>query len=111
SGEDWMDSGTLLQRVEFSRLIAGNNNASYQWDLPGWVAANNLTSAAAIVAYFNEKFFQGTLRPEHVSVLVTYGNTAVNGSPSTLDPANGNHAARVRELVGLILSPPHWQYQ
>ena len=111
SGEDWMDSGTLLQRVEFSRLIAGNNNASYQWDLPNWVAANNLTSAAAIVDYFNEKFFQGTLRPEHVSVLVTYGNTAVNGSPSTLDPANGNHAARVRELVGLILSLPHWQYQ
>jgi uncharacterized protein (DUF1800 family) len=111
SGEDWMDSGTLLQRVEFARLIASNGNASYQWDLPGWVAANNLTSAAAIVAYFNEKFFQGTLQPEHINVLVTYGNTAFNGTPSTLDPTNGNHAARVRELVGLILSLPHWQYQ
>jgi len=111
SGEDWMDSGTLLQRIEFSRQIAGNASASYQWDLPGWVAANNLTSATAIVEYFNRKFFQGTLLPEHINVLVTYGNTATNGTPSVLDPANASQAARVRELVALILSLPHWQYQ
>jgi hypothetical protein len=75
------------------------------------VAANNLTSAAAIVDYFNQKFYQGSLRPEHVSVLVAYGNTDANGNPSTLNPSLAGHATRVRELVGLILSLPHWQYQ
>ncbi|MBI1175861.1 DUF1800 family protein [bacterium] len=110
-GDKWMDSGTLLQRIEFCRLIAGNSNSAYQWDVAGWVAANNITSAADIVDYFNHKLFQGTLMPEHISILVDYGNTAANGTPSTLDPTNTAHAARVRELVGLILSLPQWQYQ
>ena len=83
----------------------------YYFDMAAWVTANNLTSSAAIVDYFNQNFYQGTLTPEHVAVLVEYGDTATNGTPSTLNPANSAHAARVRELVGLILSLPHWQYQ
>ncbi|HAV61692.1 MAG TPA: hypothetical protein DCY13_04920 [Verrucomicrobiales bacterium] len=112
-GLDWMDSGTLLQRVEFSRLVANGSSptGSYYWDLNAWVAANSITSAAGIVDYFNQKFYQGTLLPQHVNLLVTYGNTDANGNPSTLNPANSAHATRVRELVGLILSLPHWQYQ
>lgn len=112
-GHKWMDSGTLLQRIEFSRSIANSatSTGAYYFDLNAWVAANNLTSAAAIVDYFNQKFYQGSLLPEHVNVLVTYGNTDANGNPSTLNPALTAHAARVRELVGLILSLPHWQYQ
>lgn len=110
-GEKWMDSGTLLQRVEFSRLIAGNSNSAYQWDMTGWVTANHLASAADIVNYFNRKLFQGTLLPEHVNILVNYGNTAPNGTASPLDPTNSSQASRVRELVGLILSLPQWQYQ
>ena len=112
-GNKWMDSGTLLQRIEFSRAVANGSSptGSFYWDLNAWVAANNLTSSAAIVDYFNQKFFQGTLLPEHVNVLVTYGNTDANGAASTLNPANSTHATRVRELVGLILSLPQWQYQ
>ncbi len=112
-GHKWMDSGTLLQRIEFSRLAANGASptGNYYFDMAGWVAANNLTSAAAIVNYFNSKFLQGTLTPEHVNVLVTYGNTDTAGNPSVLNPANSAHAARVRELVGLILSLPQWQYQ
>ncbi len=112
-GHKWMDSGTLLQRIEFSRSMANSatSTGTYFFDLNAWVAANNLTSAAAIVNHFNQKFYQGSLLPEHVNVLVTYGNTDANGNPSTLNPALTAHAARVRELVGLILSLPHWQYQ
>jgi uncharacterized protein (DUF1800 family) len=113
TGDDWMDSGSLLQRIEFSRMVASSANpaGNYYWDMNAWVAAYNLTSAAAIVEYFNRKFFQGSLLPEHVNVLVAHGNTDFNGNPSTLNPALAGHAARVRELVGLILSLPHWQYQ
>ena len=112
-GNKWMDSGTLLQRIEFSRAVGNGSSptGSFYWDLTAWRTANNLTSAAAIVEYFNQKFYQGTLLPEHVNVLVTYGNTDAAGAASTLDPANSAHATRVRELVGLILSLPHWQYQ
>ena len=52
-----------------------------------------------------------TLLPAHVNVLVTYGNTDSAGATSPLNPALTAHATRVRELVGLILSLPQWQFQ
>lgn len=109
-GLDWMDSGTLLERVEFSRMIAGNFNSDYQWDTASWITANAFTSALDIVAYFNDRFYQGSLGQEHIDLLVGFGDSTTSG-PSVLDPTNSGHHSRVRELVGLILSLPHWQYQ
>jgi len=110
-GLAWMDSGTLLGRVEFSRMVAGNSNSDYQWDTAGWVATNGFTSAPDIIGYFNQNYFQGTLSPANIALLTSFGNSTSSNPSLTLDPTNSNHHGRVRELVGLILSLPHWQYQ
>lgn len=109
-GLDWMDSGTLLERVEFSRMVAGNSNGDYQWDTAAWVVANSLSSTSDIVDYFNQNYFQGTLGQKHIDLLVAFGDSTGAG-PSVLDPTSASQHGRVRELLGLILSLPHWQYQ
>ncbi len=110
-GTDWIDTGTMLSRIKFAQSIAGDRITNVRWDVNAWRTANGLSSADSIVDYFNELLFHGKMAASNRALLINFATTDDLGAPLPLDPSRSDYAARVRELVGLILSMPQWHYQ
>lgn len=110
-GGDWMDTGSLLQRIDFARQVASNVLPRYQWDAQAMLDDAGVSTAGEIVEFFNQRLFQGGLSAAHKTVLINFATTNSAGQSTPLIPGNNDYLPRVRELVGLILSLPHWQYQ
>lgn len=111
SGIDWIDTGTLLARIQFAQDLPGNRVNNVRWDVVAWTSANGLTTAESIVEYFNQLLYQGSMSPANRDLLIRFATMDDNGNPLALDPQRNDYATRVRELVGLILSMPQWHYQ
>ncbi len=110
-GVDWIDTGTLLARIQFVQDLSANRLNSVRWDTSSWALTNGLTSAEAIVEHFNHLLFQEGLAPANRSLLIQFATTDDSGNPLPMSPDRADFARRVRELVGLILSMPPWHYQ
>ncbi len=111
SGIDWIDTGTLLARMQFAQTLSSDRVGSVRWDLTAWLAANQLSSAASIVDYFNQLLFQGSMPAANRELLIRFATTDDAGNPLPLDPGRTDYAARVRDLVGFILGTPQWHFQ
>jgi hypothetical protein len=111
SGIDWIDTGTLLARIQFAQDLPANRVNNVRWDVAAWVTANGLTTAESIVDYFNQLLYQGSMSPSNRDLLIRFATTDDAGVPLALDSQRADYATRVRELVGLILSMPQWHYQ
>jgi len=110
-GSDWIDTGTMLERIKFSQALAENRNNNLRWDASGFLNNNQLNSAEAVVNYFNQLLFQGKLSSDTRALLIEFVSTDDQGNSLALDQARGDYVRRVQELVGLILSMPQWHYQ
>ena len=110
-GGDWIDTGTMLSRVKFAQSLAGDRINSVRWDVNAWRTANGLSTADSIVDYFNQLLFHGKMAASNRALLINFATTDDLGIPLPLDPSRTDYQARVRELVGLILSMPQWHYQ
>ena len=111
-GSDWIDTASMLRRIEFVNELAENRNSAYAWDVAAFLDGWNLRTPDKIVAFFDESFYQKTLSEDNRNLLLQYLATDENGAPKALDPADEeDFQRRVRELVGLMLSLPQWHYQ
>lgn len=110
-GFDWMDTGSLLERIKFVQRVAGNGDTTLAWDLNALLSGAPAKTADSIVNYLDKVFFQGAMSPENRALLVTYVTTDRSGTPLALDPARNDFAARVQEMAGLMLSGPQWHNQ
>lgn len=110
-GRDWIDTGTLLKRIDFAQELGSNGSLDMSWDLSGAIAAHGWTDAQSIIDHFDKLLFHGTLPEAHRRILTAFADTDSRGNPRPLDPRRSDFERRVSTLVGLILSLPHWQYQ
>ncbi len=110
-GADWIDTGTMLARVQFAQAISADRVEGVRWNFAAWRTANNLSSAESIIEYFNQLLFHGKMSAANKEVLLKFVTTDDLGAPLALDPARANYETRVRELVSLILSMPQWHFQ
>jgi hypothetical protein len=110
-GNKWIDTGTMLSRIKFAQSLASDRVSSVHWDFAAWRTAHNISSAESIVDYFNNLLFQGKMDAANRALLIKFASTDDAGAPLPLDPQKSDYEARVRELVGLILSMPQWHYQ
>jgi len=111
-GSDWIDTASMLARIEFVNELATNRNANYQWDTERFLAAWDLQTPDEIIDAFDDLLFQGTLSNSTRDLLLRHLTTDEDGSPSPLDPTNAaDYRRRIQELVGLMLSVPQWQFQ
>ena len=110
-GFDWMDTGSLLERIKFVQRVTGKNDTSLPWDLNSLLSGLATKTPEAIVAHFNQLFFQGGLSSANRDLLVRFVSTDRNGDPLALDPARSDFNTRVQELLGLMLSAPQWHNQ
>lgn len=110
-GADWIDTGTMLARVQFAQAISSDRLEGIRWNFAAWRAANNITTAESIIDYFDKLLFQGKMSTGNRELLLKFVTTDDNGAPLALDPTRAGYEARVRELVSLILSMPQWHFQ
>ncbi len=111
-GSDWIDTASMLERIEFVSALAKNGNADYQWDAAALLDLWNLQTPEQIVDFFNEVLFQRTLSQANRALLLDYLTTDSNGQPSPLDPTNrADYRRRAERLAGLVLSLPQWHFQ
>lgn len=110
-GFDWMDTGSLLERINFVQALANNTDSGMTWDLDALLGDLQDRSAEGIVAHFNQRLFQNALSSADQAVLVRYASTDAAGNPLPLDPNRNDFKRRVQDLVGLMLAAPQWHNQ
>ena len=111
-GFDWMNTSAVLERVKFAQDLASREVALVSWNPRRLMRQEQFESADQALNYVDRAFFQGSLSRENREVLAEYFNTDVNGRFFPLDTDNATQVdARLRDLMGLILSSPHWNFQ
>ena len=114
-GFDWMDTATMLNRIDFAQSLAENKASEFGWDVLATMDDNGLETEAQIVDYFDTLLFQGELSPANRQLLLEFLNTDDSGAPDPLDRYNRRtldaFEGKVQAGVGLILSLPQWQFQ
>jgi hypothetical protein len=111
-GFDWIDTASMLERIDFVRELAENRNNKYTWEMPDVVEKRRNQTAEKIVEFFNKLLYQNTLTEADKELLVKYLKTDDNGNPISLDNLNmEDYRRQIRETVGLMLSMPQWHFQ
>lgn len=110
-GLDWIDTGALLSRVQFAQELADDDISGLRWDAVAWANAHQLTTAEAVVDYFDRLLFEGTMATSNRDLLVRFATTDDAGTPLPFNPSRNDFERRLRELVGMILSMPQCHYQ
>jgi hypothetical protein len=110
-GFDWMDTGTLLERVKFLQRLAGNLDRDLPWDVNAWTASLTDSTADGIIDHFDELLYDGHLTTDQRDLLVRFASTDDLGDPLPFEPARSDYSRRVQELVSLILAMPQGHQQ
>ncbi len=111
-GSDWIDTTSVLERIDFVRNLAQNRRNNYNWDSLLFLDQRNLETPEQIVDYFDELLYQNTLGEANRNLLLEYLTTSSEGAPQQLDRAAPQaFTNRIEDFVGLLLSMPQWNYQ
>lgn len=112
-GVDWMDTLNLLERMKFSQSLGLNDSFSRSdWDIDAMLSANGISTPDELIDYFEALLFDGTLGMVRRSVLIEFAGSDETGALSPFENlAPAAQTTRLRELTGLILATPEFQYQ
>lgn len=97
SGLEWINSGSLLSRMNFASTISAN------FDPAAFTAGENVTTAAALVDLFLRRLGPLTLSTASRQKLIDY--VSATGAL----PSGGAFTVKGRGLLHMILSLPEWQ--
>jgi len=110
-GSDWMDTASMLERVDFVRELAANSNTAFTWNSLALLDMG-LTTPEQIVTLSDTLLFQNSLSDASKTLVLEYLQTDESGHLLPLDPANqAKFQARVQACIGLMLSLPEWHFQ
>ena len=111
-GSDWIDTASMLERIEFVNALAENRSGDFAWNSLGLLDAGGIDTPEGIVDFFDEILFQGTLPEANRNLLLKYLTTDEDGQPKALERADEeDFQSRIEGLVGLMLSLPQWNFQ
>jgi hypothetical protein len=110
-GVDWVDTATMLERIEFVRALSGNSDGSYGWNTLGFLDSRGLDTPQEIVDAFSDLLFQGALPQANKDLLIGHLTTDDAGNPLAFSRSRTDFRTRVQELIGLMLSMPQWNFQ
>ncbi|HLU46552.1 MAG TPA: DUF1800 family protein, partial [Planctomycetota bacterium] len=111
-GSDWIDTGTVLNRVNFNVAFADNRSASLRWDPLSYLDARGLDTPEEIIGFIDRVYFLETLTESDRELLLEFLTTDASGNPLPLDRSRTvEFRNRVQELIGLVLSLPQWHFQ
>ncbi|MDB4789559.1 DUF1800 domain-containing protein [Verrucomicrobiales bacterium] len=109
----WMDTQGLLERIKFGQaLTQGLTSSGTSWDPASFLQKHALTTPQDVINHFNQLYFQSHLTEENQAILLDYVDTDAACLPSLWsNQSNAIKRNRLRDLVGLILASPDFQFQ
>ena len=111
-GFDWMDTASMLERIDFVQALTENRENEYGWETMTFLDSRGLHSADQIIDAFDELLYQGTLSEANRQLLLHHLLTDDEGNPL---PLNRTHVEtfqlRAQETLGLMFALPQWQFQ
>ena len=108
TGDDWINSNLLLQRVRHVNRLVRNQIPGTTVDLRGFFTRNGQTTADGIAGFLLQQLFHSDFSPLDYSTAV--GVLTDDGTrPFTLNQADAD--ARLQQMVATVLSFPGGQYQ
>lgn len=106
-GAAWINSSTLLQRLNFANKIATARSRSFKFDPSQVARVHGLDTTADAVDHFLSLLLDGNAPPQDRQVLLDYAQgldrLSNNSAPS------GTVDEKLRSLVYLIMSSPDFQ--
>ncbi|MGI9241560.1 MAG: DUF1800 family protein, partial [Verrucomicrobiales bacterium] len=112
-GIAWSDTLGLLERLKLAQGLADNNGFSRgDWDIDVFLEEFTVLSPEDLIDHLDTVVFNNKLGTVRRSVMIEFANTDDSGEPSPfLELSASQQANRLRDLAGLILSAPEFQFQ
>ena len=112
-GFDWMNTGGLQKRLNFSGGIPRLGISDYlsRWHIRRFLEQHNLVTDGDVIEHFNHLLFANQMTPAEKNVFRQFANTRTDGSRVGFRPTRSDYLERAGDLVGLILSSPELQFQ
>lgn len=110
TGNDWIGTTTLLQRINFARRFASNADNDFPWNLADIIGDTPL-GAQEVIDIFDDVLFQSSLTEAERCLALDYLESGLDGNFLPLDPAAADYSDRVRDMVGFLFSLPRFQFQ
>jgi hypothetical protein len=110
-GVNWVDTSSLLARIEFVRALTGNADTNFGWDPIGYLNSRGLETPEQIVAFFDELLLEGTMHPSTRTLFIEFLTTDEADNPIGFSSLRQDFRSRVEAFVGILLSMPQWQFQ
>ncbi|MDX2169579.1 MAG: DUF1800 family protein [Deltaproteobacteria bacterium] len=108
TGDDWINSNTLLQRFKYANRLVRNQLSGTSVDLRGYFTRNRQTTADGIVGFLLQQLFYGEFTPLEYDTAI--GVLTDDGTrPFFITQADAE--ARLQQMVGTVLTYPGGQYQ
>ena len=109
TGDDWIDTSLLLARVDFVNEVARETGTNDTYvDIRAYFQDKGLETAEGIVGYLFEIALQNEFTD--VELGIAYSILSARNT-SQFDINAGDAEARLRQLVGTVLSFPGFQHQ
>jgi len=108
TGDDWINSNTLLQRFKHANRLVRNQIGGTAVDLRGFFSRNRQTTADGIVGFLLQQLFYGEFTPLEYDTAI--GVLTDDGTrPFFINQSDAE--ARLQQMVGTVLTYPGGQYQ
>ena len=105
TGAEWIDSGTLVERINFAADQVGNTGLPGIRDIVARLGGEEVASAEGIVDRCLEMVGAYQLAPETREQLIAY--TDSNGSPA---PGTPEYSETIAQTLQLIVSTQEYQF-
>ncbi|MBI2850906.1 MAG: DUF1800 domain-containing protein [Chloroflexi bacterium] len=107
-GATWINSNTLLQRLNFANTVSIARSANFQFNPLEMTQRLKLSSADEVINHFANLLLDGNISDEERGILTAFGNSLdipggfTNGTSPVVDE-------KLRSLIYLILASPDYQ--
>jgi hypothetical protein len=107
-GAAWVNSSTILQRINFGNLVATARRRTFNFDPFQEIARQGITTAEGAVDFFLSVLLDGNIPSQERNILLTYAQSLhnLNRATGTLSPTQDES---LRGLVYLVLSSSDYQ--
>jgi len=104
--DDWINSGAMLNRWNWVFMVAEGRATGITLDIVGLAGSAN--TPIALVDRLSDRLLHRSLSTGDRDALILY---AANGGVSNRVLSSSEVTSRSRELIGLLLSSPYFQYR